>query len=641
MGLTILIIFIVLIVGLIIWFCIKNKKPTPTPTPTPTPEPTPGPQPEPDTGDTPVTGDTPTPPSPDPEPTPEPEPPCISESETHKTGETLSYMASKNRVNIGWYETDKICDGVWSVTGFTNGDNFLTDIKFEGGVISAVVNSTNYGKERSVRCLTHLTAEYGSKDDYFDVKQAGAVDDVFADIINGFKSEADIKEGSVIYDYLQNVYVEARMQYYENKSANKLPKLYKEDNFPNIYNFYGDKSDDASAFKTFVGWIFALILSELKPIRRKYILKIGYEIGGYDKYSNIYGYTFKSDPNVARLVGSAIYSALRATLKPDADKMRAEIGGSKYDKPLAVLGSDSRDKIGDNDFFIDFREFMPTAPGPYAPGYATRPDETYPNEKKDGYKNLDVDNAIHEYIVKNYNLSDKSNSGRTVQSISDEEWCEYHLFGDNKKVDDFEFHPVFGEDTIGRKIEIKDGIVNFINTLKSTASSSRGILQSATVNPKQYGRLRPGCSWTQEAIKNSSTDDKRNVLCDIDIEDNDGCKDSANSVGYYNKDGVWVHTQVEEDKFCETQKNNLYANSYPSGHSSGIWGAAMGMIELMPELTDKIMYAANLFAVNRTIARYHWNSDTINGRVLGSATNAVCHASNDYDVLLNKAKKDI
>lgn len=64
-------------------------------------------------------------------------------------------------------------------------------------------------------------------------------------------------------------------------------------------------------------------------------------------------------------------------------------------------------------------------------------------------------------------------------------------------------------------------------------------------------------------------------------------------------------------------------------------------MELMPERADKIMAAANMFAVNRTIARYHWNSDTVNGRVLGSATNAVSHASIDYDELLNKAKKEI
>ena len=153
--------------------------------------------------------------------------------------------------------------------------------------------------------------------------------------------------------------------------------------------------------------------------------------------------------------------------------------------------------------------------------------------------------------------------------------------------------------------------------------------------------MRPSCSWTKEATKNSKTDDTRNVLCQIEIEDNDGCKDTANSVGYYNKDGIWVYTQAEEDKFCEEQKKSLWANSYPSGHSSGIWGGAMVLMELMPERADKIMAAANMFAVNRTIARYHWNSDTVNGRVLGSTTNAVSHASIDYDELLNKAKKEI
>lgn len=53
------------------------------------------------------------------------------------------------------------------------------------------------------------------------------------------------------------------------------------------------------------------------------------------------------------------------------------------------------------------------------------------------------------------------------------------------------------------------------------------------------------------------------------------------------------------------------------------------------------MSAANAFAVNRTVARYHWTSDTINGRVLGSATNAVSHAASDYDDLLNNARKEL
>ncbi len=64
-------------------------------------------------------------------------------------------------------------------------------------------------------------------------------------------------------------------------------------------------------------------------------------------------------------------------------------------------------------------------------------------------------------------------------------------------------------------------------------------------------------------------------------------------------------------------------------------------MELMPQLADKIMRAANQFAVNRTVARYHWTSDTINGRVLGSATNAVSHAASDYEELLEKSRKQL
>jgi hypothetical protein len=264
----------------------------------------------------------------------------------------------------------------------------------------------------------------------------------------------------------------------------------------------------------------------LKPKRRNYIFKIGYEFGGYDRYSNIYGYKFKCDPNIARMVGSAIYVTMRGVIKPNIDAMRAEVGGSKYSETLDVLEDGSRDKVGDNDFFTDFRKFMPTAPGPYAPGYTTRPDDTYPSEKKDDYRNLDIDHALHEYVVQNFNLDNPEFSAMTVQAIADEEACESHLFGDNRKVDEYEFHPVYGVDTVGMRFNDEGELPDLVYESIKTSSSSRGILQSANVNPKQYGRLRPGCSWTQEAKKNSKTDDRRNVLCDIDIEDNDGCKDS-------------------------------------------------------------------------------------------------------------------
>ena len=64
-------------------------------------------------------------------------------------------------------------------------------------------------------------------------------------------------------------------------------------------------------------------------------------------------------------------------------------------------------------------------------------------------------------------------------------------------------------------------------------------------------------------------------------------------------------------------------------------------MEAMPYDSDKILAIVNQYAVNRTIARYHWNSDTMNGRILGAATNAVAHAASDYDSLLESAKNEI
>jgi membrane-associated phospholipid phosphatase len=93
--------------------------------------------------------------------------------------------------------------------------------------------------------------------------------------------------------------------------------------------------------------------------------------------------------------------------------------------------------------------------------------------------------------------------------------------------------------------------------------------------------------------------------------------------------------------FEEYQKTHLYANSYPSGHSSGMFCCSMLLMELLPNKADKILRAANQYAVNRTIARYHWTSDTINGRVLGSATNAICHAASDYYKMLKTIEKEL
>lgn len=436
------------------------------------------------------------------------------------------------------------------------------------------------------------------------------------------------------YRYMKLLYDEARAQYYGKVSLNGIPQILEIKNFMSMPATYGDKEDEDKAFDTLIGFLFAMHLAELTPKSRTALGKIGYELGRYDRYSNIYGYSYDSDPNNMRLMAGVLYAAMRGTLKPDTDAMRKEVCGTKYEKTLAELASGTRIEVGENDFFTDLREFMPTAPAPYAPNYSTRPDKTYPDEPRDEYGNLKVDRDVHEAVVRTYNLDSQD----AVQAIADKEGEKEHLFGEDRYTEHYHFKPVFGKDVLGVTVDPESTLGKFASSVFSASNSARGILQAANITPVQYGRLRPACSWEQEACKNSSTDDRRNALVEVEIEDNDGCKDTPNTFGHYDKDGYWVYTQTEKDQYAETQKNTLYANSYPSGHSAGIMGVALLLIELFPQRTDKILEAAVNFSLSRSKARYHWLSDIINGRVLGTWQNAVSHAASDYDELLKNVK---
>ena len=473
---------------------------------------------------------------------------------------------------------------------------------------------------------------------------------LLGECLDAFKEYVSIFDGSVVKGFLEDIYMEATYQF-ELESCNGLPLLYKKENFPNVYDIYGNKKDEGAAFNSMMGWMFALLLMELKPKKRNQIGKIGYELGGYDYNSPTFGYEFKSCPNTARLVGSMVLAAMLGKKSPDLKVMSNEVGGTTYpnglsyylDQGLSHLKTADdiqKNVVSKSGFYVDFRQFMPSSAGPYDKNYKSRPANIMVDEK-DEYSNLQMDRDIHEFIVKTFNLdaTDPAIHQRVVQAIADKEQSVNHLFGSNKKVGEYQFHCVFGKDTIGKKIKPDGGVANLAWSIQAIATYFRLVLQNKVDSPAYYGRLRPGCDWHEEKKKNSSTDDRRNILVDITIEDNDGEKES--SFGYYNSDGIWVHTQVERDKFAEEQKNHLGANSYPSGHSSGIWCVGLMLAELMPDKTDLIMIACNQFAENRTITRFHYKSDTIVGRILGSVANMMCHATTDYATLLKIAKKEV
>ena len=238
---------------------------------------------------------------------------------------------------------------------------------------------------------------------------------------------------------------------------------------------------------------------------------------------------------------------------------------------------------------------------------------------------------IHQYVTGAENLPKQS----TVQAIADKDWDTHHFFGIGRTTHGYKFDAVFGEASIGMVIDSEGKRADFLNLVKQIGGSARGILQHAdqTLGIPEYGRLRPGCSWEREAQKHSTTDDCLNVLADFYIEDGDG-----NPTGYYDQAGNWVQPEKVKSPqdYEEMQKNELYANSYPSGHSSGSWCAGMSLIEMYPQKADAILREMILFSTNRSIARYHWMSDVIQGRIVGSAMNAVCHAASDYDELMAK-----
>lgn len=393
------------------------------------------------------------------------------------------------------------------------------------------------------------------------------------------------------------------------------------DLFPVVYDYFGDKINEHSIDQA-VAWYVTMVLSELVPQKKDKLFEYAYNyrVKGVDQ--STYGWTFYTDPNISRMIGSVIYSLTR-----DANKipeLRKECGGSTL-----KFKSD----ISEN--FVDLTTFMPAAPGPYLSTYSDR--SQYPVGESNKDHNLVLDKQIHEYISSYYNLDTKDAEKRqtTIQAIANKEHKVQHLFGKDRTVDDpkygkMTFHPVFGKHNIGVEIPDNGAIAALINTVGMPCSNNRKSLLN-----QQYGRRRPGQGTTDPSANHEKA---QRALVNYAIEEGDG-----HSTGFYNKNGDYVSEEgVHIGDFETYYQAQLYANSYPSGHSAYIWGVALFLIEVMPDKAKEIIKAANEFALSRTITRYHWNSDTIHGRVIGSILVPILHATANYNIdeMIAKAKEE-
>ena len=458
----------------------------------------------------------------------------------------------------------------------------------------------------------------------------------------------EIPPSSAAYSYLESMLKEAWHQFYNSKSLNGLPLLYSKDNFPSIVDFYGETEDKEKGFKACCGWLAAMSLAEILPSKRNSLYKVGYELGG-DKDTPIYKYEFYSDPNVARLVASCIWAAMRLKLREEfaastylEEKdlmavMRSELGGDTYPRTASAIYDQITSEDGSwrdvrEDFFIDASIMFPTAPGPYEnPYYADRtvvggmPYPSYSVGK--GYDrelNLTIDREIYDYTVESYNLDqpDQEKFQRTVQAIADKETSVMHLFGEPREADIYEFNPVFGEHNIGITID-PEGLIGHLMTIVFQLSSAS---RFPLLDGRHYGRLRPG-QWKSG---------KETILCNYYIEELDGHSSSYDDDGNLLPEG-----RIGPDRYCDYYEKNLYSAAYPSGHASGIWGVALSLIEVMPDKADKIMEAANLYSDSCVITRYHWNSDVIIGKVVASTIVPVIHATREYEDKVQGAVEEL
>lgn len=435
--------------------------------------------------------------------------------------------------------------------------------------------------------------------------------DCFGELIDYFGKVVKIEKGSKTYEYLFKCCCEAKGQY----SGDLDIELVTKDNFPTIVDYYTDK-DYKFAFEKLAAWLFYCVLAEIVPEKRSELCQMAYDYKQTGKNVPTFGYSFDTDPNNCRMVAACIWAMTRdAEIIPE---LRKELGGKmlKYKSDISEC-------------FIDICKFMPPAPKPYVKGYEKR--------KEEPVGDFSNDTETHKYVSQYYTLDTKDAEKRqaTIQAIANKEYKKPHLFGKPRTVKDdkygeMTFYPVFGKHNLGIEIPDNGAIANLCYMVGMASSNNRKPFLD-----QEYGRRRPGEGEVDGKANNNPSE---RVLVNYPIEENDG-----RSTGYYNQGGDYVDGQGNHIGDFETYyQNQVYANSYTSGHSAFIMGVGKVLMMVMPELSNLILKAVNEFANSRIICRYHWVSDTKHGLVIGTMMLPVmCGTENcEIDKQLKECRKE-
>lgn len=432
------------------------------------------------------------------------------------------------------------------------------------------------------------------------------INEIFDKLLNAFSEVVTIPETTQTHAYLYVCFSAAYM-------GHPLDRDY----YPELLDVYGDNENPYN-LEQMGAMLFYSILTEIIPQKRQKLAEIALNYPVKMKEQPIYGWTYETDPNIARMTGCLVATMFR---KPELlPIMRQELGGEMilYKKDISEL-------------YLDLTKMMPPAPGPYLKVYTQR-QQPVGDKKADG--NLIEDAMVDDYVAECFSLDsfDEMVRQTTIQSIANKEHRAVHLFGSYHDVYDPQFGHMTFRPAFGLMNIATDGdVAKMAEAIGKACSDSRKSLLNA-----EYGRRRPGQG---DADPSAASEPKRRALVNEAIENGDG-----HSTGHYDKAGDYVYDDgTHVGDYVAYNQGQLYANSYTSGHSAYIAGITLAMIELMPSIASGLMESMGWFRLSRVVTRYHHLSDTTIGLLVGMMFVPVLRACQNfgYDERLDRSRKEL
>ena len=450
---------------------------------------------------------------------------------------------------------------------------------------------------------------------------------------------------------------------------------FKPSTYPLLYDYRGeDKSDAATAYNAMQAWMMAMSLAELVPDSgettntQTEIFKMAYEIGGGRNYP-LYNYkALIADTYAMREVGSVIQSICRGDInyRSKIDLFRDELGGHPIEASCWEELGYKNEKLFDSEgrcigyetkslgYLVNTELFLPDAPGPRVPG-TTVCDLPFPWEQGQAESlfnpetgNYLMDEVINDYFVMHYDMMsltpldvwnsypiEKQNRMVNVAAIPP---CTFmYMLGKAKNVrfDGKQYKSYdgkiwadyfsFSETSEGTGLVLDGPFSNLAGIFRYNAlqlnERERFIRDGSKIvdnfrfptEDPNYGRCRPGCKPTLdggELNPDHGADENEVYNVDLTAMVADTAKERED--------------MMHEDGFAADSPR-----SYVSGHSAQIWALALILTQADNDNTERSrewVHKAYEYSVNRSVGRFHWNSDCIYGRLFGTMAVPVLRA---------------